>query len=270
MKGISLHIGLNAVDPNHYGGWDGQLSACELDAGKMLAIADSEGYISKSLLSGNATRKNVISAISKAAGDLEEGEIFLLTYSGHGSQVPDQNGSEPDFLDETWCLYDGQFIDDELYHLWSHFAAGVRIVVLSDSCHSGSVIKALKLIDGKCEVTDTPRNTPDSVALNTYLLNKAFYDQLLSNIPPKTKAPIKASVRLISGCQDNQLSYENAYGGYFTNAVTDVWNGGRFVGNYSTFHQRIVARLPQYQSPNHMIVGTRIPAFDNSKPFKIQ
>ena len=25
QKGISLNIGLNSVDPNHYGGWDGQL-----------------------------------------------------------------------------------------------------------------------------------------------------------------------------------------------------------------------------------------------------
>src|SRR5882724_970925 len=30
--GASLHIGLNAVDPKHYSGWDGQLTACEFDA----------------------------------------------------------------------------------------------------------------------------------------------------------------------------------------------------------------------------------------------
>lgn len=31
-KGYSLNIGLNAVDPNHYAGWDGELNACEADA----------------------------------------------------------------------------------------------------------------------------------------------------------------------------------------------------------------------------------------------
>lgn len=31
-KAISLHLGLNLVDPAHYEGWDGPLSACELDA----------------------------------------------------------------------------------------------------------------------------------------------------------------------------------------------------------------------------------------------
>ena len=31
-KGISLHIGLNRVDPIHYAGWKGELVACENDA----------------------------------------------------------------------------------------------------------------------------------------------------------------------------------------------------------------------------------------------
>lgn len=270
MKGISLHIGLNKVDPAHYGGWAGKLSACEFDASKMKAIAASEGYSAASLLTSKATRKNVIDEIKNAAKSLSKEDIFLLTYSGHGSQVPDRNGTESDFLDETWCLYDGQLIDDELFHLWSLFAEGVRVLVFSDSCHSGSVIKAMKLFDGDGNNTGVSRNAPDSVSLNTYLVNKQFYDSILSAVPAKNNAPIKASVRLLSGCQDNQLSYENAFGGYFTNAVVDVWNGGKFSGNYATFHQRVVAKLPAYQSPNHMLVGKSMPNFNHSKPFSIQ
>jgi len=37
--GLSLHIGLNKVDPKHYDGWDGQLRACEQDAHDMVALA---------------------------------------------------------------------------------------------------------------------------------------------------------------------------------------------------------------------------------------
>ena len=66
---------------------------------------------------------------------------MLLSYSGHGGQVPDQNGDDPnDGLDETWCLFDGQVLDDELYGALSAFAPGVRVVV-SDSCHSGTMLK---------------------------------------------------------------------------------------------------------------------------------
>ena len=65
-----------------------------------------------------------------------------MSYSGHGGQIQDENADEADGLDETWVLYDRQVIDDELYQRWASFAEGVRIVVLSDSCHSGSVVKA--------------------------------------------------------------------------------------------------------------------------------
>jgi hypothetical protein len=42
-------------------------------------------------------------------------------------------------MDETWVCYDRQLIDDQLYELWGKFKASVRILVLSDSCHSGTV-----------------------------------------------------------------------------------------------------------------------------------
>jgi hypothetical protein len=49
-KGLSLHIGLNAVSPAAYGGWSGDLAACEFDAKDMAAIAKSRGMKSTVLL----------------------------------------------------------------------------------------------------------------------------------------------------------------------------------------------------------------------------
>ena len=43
-KGISIHIGLNSVDPAHYEGWDGALAACEADAKDMYALAKKQGF----------------------------------------------------------------------------------------------------------------------------------------------------------------------------------------------------------------------------------
>lgn len=48
--GISLHIGLNAVDPQHYQGWSGVLAACELDANDMTMIAKKAGFQPTTLL----------------------------------------------------------------------------------------------------------------------------------------------------------------------------------------------------------------------------
>ena len=39
-RALSLHIGLNLVDPKHYGGWSGPRAACEFDAN----IVDTQTY----------------------------------------------------------------------------------------------------------------------------------------------------------------------------------------------------------------------------------
>ena len=103
-QGLSIHFGLNSVDPNHYNGWSGKLQACEADAKDMARIAGERDFESTTILTRDATASKVTSAISDAAGKLEEGDILFLTYSGHGGQVPDTNGDEQDRRDETWVL----------------------------------------------------------------------------------------------------------------------------------------------------------------------
>jgi hypothetical protein len=130
---LSLHIGLNAVDPAAYGGWSGDLMACEFDANDMTAIAKAQGMKPTTLLTKQATRAKVVAAVRAAAKTLASGDLFFVSYSGHGGQVPDVTGDEPDKKDETWCLYDGEVIDDEVYLELSRFAEGVRVLVLSDA-----------------------------------------------------------------------------------------------------------------------------------------
>jgi hypothetical protein len=143
--GFALAIGLNSVDPGHYSGWSGDLSGCEPDAMDMEAIAKSQGLITETLLTRQATRNNVRKKLECLADRMENGDLLVVSFSGHGGQVPDVNGDEvDDDLDETWCLYDGEFLDDELFEIWMKFQPGVRILLFSDSCHSGTVLKMKK------------------------------------------------------------------------------------------------------------------------------
>jgi hypothetical protein len=136
-RGLSLNIGLNSVSTSHYGGWSGDLSACEFDAKDMAALATGRGMKATVLLTKDGTRAKVLGALRSAAKALVKGDFFFLTYSGHGGQVPDVSGEEADKLDETWCLYDGQLFDDELYLELGKFAAGVRILVASTEIGQG-------------------------------------------------------------------------------------------------------------------------------------
>ncbi|MCJ7700391.1 MAG: caspase family protein [Anaerolineales bacterium] len=271
-KGISLHIGLNRVACWHYSGWSGKLNACEADAEDMHQLAGSQGYQASILKTSKATRKNVIQGIQAAAQACDRGDIFLLTYSGHGGQVPDSNHDEDDHVDETWVLYDGEMIDDELFNLWSQFKEGVRIFVLSDSCHSGTVIKAVDRKDPTLSRFDGIRYRfmPHDVAVKTYRRHEDRY-RLISEALPSTQAPILASVLLISGCQDDEYSMDGVNNGLFTGTLLNVWNQGQFAGDYSAFHQTITDNIPDYynQNPNYFKVGTPDPAFEGQKPFTI-
>src|SRR5205085_2503605 len=68
-------------------------------------------------------------------------------------------------------------------------------------------------------------------------------------------ARFDASLVLISGCQDNQTSMDGDHNGAFTEQVLNVWNQGKFSGNYAQFHARIKARMPPTQSPNLFALG---------------
>jgi hypothetical protein len=92
---ISLHVGLNSVNPGHYQGWQGPLTACEMDASDMKMIAQSCGFQATGLLTANASRKAVTKAITAAARALQAGDTFFLTHSGHGGQLQTRTATNP-------------------------------------------------------------------------------------------------------------------------------------------------------------------------------
>jgi len=147
-QGLALCIGLNHVDPRKYAGWTGTLGGCIDDSKVMVKIAETRGfYHAKPLNENEATIDNVRSHIAWAANDLRSGDIFLISISSHGSYRTDANGDEEDGRDETWCLWDGQWGDDDRGELWKRFAPGVRIVVVGDLCHSGTTERAALALD---------------------------------------------------------------------------------------------------------------------------
>lgn len=276
--GISLHVGLNRVDPAHYQGWDGELTACEFDANDMRAIAEGQGFEARSLLTKEATSDAVLAAIERAAGELDRGDLFLCTYSGHGGQVPDRNGEdEEDRSDETWVAYDRQIVDDELYALWSRFAPGVRIFVLSDSCHSGTVVRDIEakvpdpVSTRQKAAAKSPRYRalPRDVMIATYRANARLYDAIQERLPGAERADPAATVLLISGCRDDQLSLDGFSNGLFTENLRAVWADGAWEGGHAEFREAIRARMPAKQQPNYLRVGAANPEFEQQKPFTV-
>lgn len=231
-KGYSLLIGVKEVDPIHYQGWKGLLAQPENDASSVKEKIQKYGFETKLLLTRQATRENVINGIKKAADKLDTGDLFFLYYSGHGGQVPDLAGKEEDGLNETWCLYDGQLIDDELYYLWSEFTPGVRIFVISDSCHSGTMTKTIMPEEETRFPEESPRNRllsknlPDYYIQKVFDNNKKFYEEIYEMLAALPEKDINVSVVLMSSSQDDQSSYAflNDKHSLFTSCLLSILN----------------------------------------------
>ena len=233
--GLSLHVGVNATEAV---GIDvAALEGCENDARKMLEISRSRGFIhlgddpDEPVIGSDATYENVLGKIHIAAKELKPGDIFLFTFAGHGTrqgEEEDEEAEKADLQDETLVLHDRLLIDNVLRRLlWPSFKHGVRVIMVSDSCHSGGA--AMSVVDSEIE-GDTSngngfriRGISQGQAKSHMASLKEFYDKLKSELPA-TPPPVAAEVLLLAACKEDEKTIDGKDNGVFTKALLDVWN----------------------------------------------
>jgi len=241
-KTVAILVGLKQVDPNHWDGWCGENGCwgCELDVDNVARILKPEGFKSPQLLkTANATKANVLGALSAAAKTLRSSDMLVFYYSGHGGQQPDVNGDEQDGQDETLCAYDGEILDDQLNEIWPRFRRGVRIVMMSDSCNSGTNYRLIRNVSASKATPIEP--VDESVEMQAQLIH-------------------------IGACRDGESAPGYQQGGAFTRALCDVWNDGAFSGNYAQLVEAIRRKIPG-QVVQYNEYGPLTVAFRNSRPF---
>lgn len=146
-KAHALLVGLTHVETRkdaNGNNWDGRegCTGCLKDVAAMRALLGTE-YNIEELTNGQATHKGVTDALKRQSKSCKPGHIFVFYWSGHGGTVkrqsPDSTGEK---IDQTLVVFDGgrngDVVDDELGEIWDQFEPGVRIVMISDSCHSAT------------------------------------------------------------------------------------------------------------------------------------
>lgn len=266
-KGYFLGIGLNALDPKHYGD-EYRLNACENDAKHMAHQAAVKGYETRTLLTKQATRNAVIDAIYELARRAQPGDIVAIHNSSHGSQVRDYASEEIDGMDETICMYDGQIIDDELAIAWEQFERGVRVLFTSDSCHSGTMLKAFEPNIPALLTTPGARALRLDVAAAVNTQNEQFYRSLKAATEIQPRQAVTASVLHIGACQDNQTALDGRVNGAFTGALLQTLSDypQDCLGRVFT---RVGHILAPSQSPTYMYYGPRMSSFESAPAWRI-
>ncbi|MEV6637506.1 caspase family protein [Actinoplanes sp. NPDC051470] len=200
---------------NDYPGTGSDLAGCVNDANDWAAELTARGFEVGLMLDAEATGEAMRAAMRTLVGEATGGDDVVITYSGHGTWVRDDNGDEPDGRDEALCPWDiaekGPLLDDELYEILSDRARGVRVVMISDSCHSGSVAR---FAPSTRRDADKVKFLPPAVFLTEDEAARA------AKLPRVTAGRPRHAALLMSGCADIEFSYDAHFQGRPNGAFT--------------------------------------------------
>ncbi len=227
----SLHIGVN------YRGTSAELRGCENDAQDFAAVFAKRGYDTRLLLEQDATKAGILSALAERVAETGYRDRLVVTYSGHGTNIPDRNGDEPDGRDEALVPFDfrdaGLITDDELNAVFEQRRFGSQIVFFPDSCFSGTVSKWVGVTTTQVPVLDRPRYLPP------WEIDPSFEQRAT----PAEGLPLRrtrANVVLLSGCADGEYSYDafinGRYNGAMTRSALEVLRDG---DTFASWHDKI-------------------------------
>jgi metacaspase-1 len=253
MAKYALCIGIN-----DYPGTGSDLAGCVNDANDWAKALRGRGFNVAQLLNRQATGKAMRQAIRSTLGGAKAGDVVLVQYSGHGSFVDDLDGDEPDGTDECLCPYDvnskGALTDDELFTIYSARPQGVKVLMISDSCHSGTVARFAPIstpptMRGARAPQRKVRFLPPTVFLSARRAARLGMQRATrSSSPPGRNAAL-----LISGCQDTEYSYDAYFegrpNGAFTFIALRALASLKAGATYADWYTAIRKALPSQQYP---------------------
>lgn len=188
-----------------------ELAGCINDAYSIEKLLKTKyGYASTSVITDDSfirpTCNNMYNQIKNFINSGIRGDTLFLFYSGHGNYVKDKNKDEQTGNDQVLVGCDFVYLVDDIMKnlLNTSLKPGVTLIMVTDSCFSGSVL------DLRYQYMDTLKNK--SVNTNVRQLET------------------RGNVILISACQDNQTAVDTSFNsipnGALTGALLKVLENG--------------------------------------------
>lgn len=227
----SLSFGLNRVSPESYNGWSGPLQGCWNDASMTASRLYTAGYESRALFDEHCTLDRARTELTAAANLLVDGDAFVFSNSGHGSQSPAPLvGTE-----EGLCLWDGILLDSEFRFLLSQFKPGVNVVVILDICHAGGLDRAFSPVQ---RVKVAP----------------LFVTRKMGGVS-KAPAYITANMLILASCLRDETSLDGDGNGAFTGSLLNTLvEGMTWRGSMVATSRYMSEHFPQ-QHPELIVLG---------------
>ena len=207
------------------------------------------------LTDSEATKRAMQSGIAALVRGAKKGDVALLHYSGHGSNVPDDNEDEADGRDEILCPTDldwnDPLRDDWLRTTFDDLRAGVSFTAIMDCCHSGTNTRAILPPDAPVKERYLPSPWGLAAVESGRSLPKRVSSELRKSARGSRKAKDIVNAQLpevlITGCRDTQTSADAFINGRYNGALTFALveairkSNGRLT--YRQLHDRASAAL---------------------------
>ena len=253
----------------NYTGTNFALRGCINDAGFIKDALQPLGFSVTTMIDTSTgslypTKNNIINNLTNSINNLNDNDILIIYYSGHGSQVRDANGDEVSGMDSVIVPIDvtsnGYIVDDQLRNIFKSVKSTTRVLAFFDSCNSGSVCD-LRYCYFDTSYRDYPSTQDSPLIHRANMITNSNYEDL------------QGQVISISGCRDTELSYEsvsfnNKPGGALTYCVVKSLKENRnitfseFLQNIrSMLSQRGFAQTPSLMSGKLLDVNTKLSSY---------
>lgn len=229
---------------NNYQMPGNDLQYCLNDGRGLSKALEPLGFQNDYMFDHFATKSNILDRLNYLALNSKAGDVYINAFSGHGTQVPNQNPGtdiEPDGLDECIVAWDHDWDkpetwlrDDYIYDVILKFHPQAFVYLIFDNCTSQSMFKGGMV-------------NPALKRSIRYLHNPRLHGMdkaILQSRPPKNRA-LPDNVCVFSGCKDGKTSAEQIVnglgGGLLHFSIIDTLNSKKRVANVDA-----IVRMKKY------------------------
>lgn len=252
MSTHGLHVGIN-----DYRGSQHDLAGCVNDAldcarlfgrrrkGLHRDVIDACPFFGECdsqvvLVDRAATRSRILAELESLLAKLRRGDWGIVTFSGHGTYVKDAGGDEADGYDEALVTADlDAILDDELGVILEKREPGSKLLVVTDSCHSGTATRSIG-----------PRLAGPPESRARFLPPGRIPSERLAGLRvPRMKRPSRlVDVIHFGACRDDQFAADAEFGGRPRGAFTHYWLDAilslRPKATFADWEAELAKRLP--------------------------
>ena len=225
----------------------------DVDAITLSADASACGVTVITLLNEKCTWTNIKTTVFKIAEDLKRGDMLVFGFSGHGTQIKDEDGDEADGLDEALCLYaelpganidilrDDYVMTELLMPLWKAHP-GLDILLITDTCHSQGNFRSMM----------------------NWAVPAQKHSRLL--VASRATSEIDGGLIQIAMCREESYSYGYSSGGTGTQALLRARKDK--IGRLATYWMTLQYINPEKQEPQWTEYGFVSEMFRNGEFWK--